>query len=154
MVRKAKPDSLEKQTVRTEARTKARTKGGVVHSSVARSLRKLGADIAVARRVRRISTTDLAERMGVTRGTLRRLENGDPGVSLNTLAMAMAALGTSGRLTDLMDQASDDIGLMTTRAALPERIASRRPAKTAGSPEDATGSPEAPTKASGTPVGW
>ncbi len=146
MLRHAKPEIPEKQT--------ARTKGSVVHSSVARSLRKLGADIAVARRVRRISTTDMAERMGVTRGTLRRLENGDPGVSLNTLAMALAALGTSGRLTDLMDQASDDIGFMTARGTLPERIASRGSAKTARSPEDAVGSPGTTVKGSDTPVGW
>lgn len=132
----------------------ARTKGNVVHSSVARSLRKLGADIAVARRLRRISTMDMAERMGVTRGTLRRLENGDPGVSLNTLAMALAALGTAQRLTDLMDQASDDIGLMTARAALPARISSRGPAKTAQSHQDRDGVDDITTKTTDAPEGW
>lgn len=148
MARKSIPDSKA-----------ARTKGSVVHPSVARSLRKLGADIAIARRVRRISTQDLAERMGVTRGTLRRLEHGEPGVSLNTLAMALVALGTPGRLEDLMDQASDDIGLMTTRSDLPERIASRSaakstrsPGKTATSPEEEATSPERPD--SDTPEGW
>lgn len=132
----------------------ARTKGNVVHSSVAGSLRKLGADIAVARRLRRISTMDMAERMGVSRGTLRRLENGDPGVSLNTLAMALAALGTSQRLTDLMDQASDDMGLMTARAALPARISSRSPAKTAQSHQDRGGSADITTKTTDAPEGW
>src|SRR5690606_9466839 len=114
----------------------------------------LGADIAVARRLRRISTMDMAERMGVTRGTLRRLENGDPGVSLNTLAMALAALGTSQRLTDLMDQASDDIGLMTARAALPARISSRGPAKTAQSHQDRDGVADITTKTTDAPEGW
>lgn len=129
----------------TDQRSAARTKGGVVHSAVARGLRKLGADIAVARRLRRISTQDFAERMGVSRGTLRRLEQGDPGVSLNTLAMALVALGTPERLADLMDQASDDIGLMTARERLPERIASHSPARSTRSPEDAPGgSPDIP----------
>jgi len=133
-----------------------------MHPSVARSLRKLGADIAVARCVRRISTTDFAERMGVTRGTLRRLENGDLGVSLNTLAMALAALGTPERLSDLMDQSTDDIGLMATRATLPGQIASRASAKPARPPEKDAESPkktpDTPGTKSGTPSdtpeGW
>jgi transcriptional regulator with XRE-family HTH domain len=148
------PKKGPKKSEKDVARTVPRTKGGVVHSNVARILRKLGADIAIARRVRQISTTDMAERMGVSRGTLRRLEKGDPGVSLNTLAMALSALGTSDRLTDLMDQAVDDIGLMTTRSALPKRITSRKSAKTPDPAHDETGSPDKKTDTHDIPEGW
>jgi len=104
----------------------ARTKGGVVHPSIARGLAGLGRDISRARRARRISTTDMAARMGVGRSTLHRLEQGDPGVSLNTLAMALSVLGLFDRLADLVDPAADDIGLMLAEKTLPKNVVSRR----------------------------
>lgn len=102
----------------------ARTKGGVVHPSIARGIARLGRDISRARRARRISTTDMAARMGVGRSTLHRLEHGDPGVSLNTLALSV--LGFFDRLADLVDPAADDIGLMLAEKTLPKNIVSRR----------------------------
>jgi transcriptional regulator with XRE-family HTH domain len=82
--------------------------------------------MALARRGRRISSEDLAERMGVSRGTLRRLEQGDPGIALNTLAMALSALGMLDRLTDLIAQSTDDIGLMIARENLGKRVGRAR----------------------------
>ena len=80
----------------------ARTKGNAVHPSIARGIARLGQDISRARRARRISTTDMAARMGVGRSTLHRLEQGDPGVSLNTLAMALSVLELFDRLAELV----------------------------------------------------
>lgn len=42
------------------------------------ALRKLGCDLALARRKRGISTSDMAARLFVGRNTLWRLERGDP----------------------------------------------------------------------------
>lgn len=47
-----------------------------------RALDKLGADIRDARRRRRIPTALMAERAGISRMTLNKIENGDPGVSM------------------------------------------------------------------------
>lgn len=110
----------------TNAEKVVRTKGGVVHPSIARGIARLGRDISRARRARRISTTDMAARMGVGRSTLHRLEQGDPGVSLNTLAMALSVLGLFGRLAELVDPAADDIGLMLAEKTLPRNVVSRR----------------------------
>ncbi|WP_422002726.1 helix-turn-helix domain-containing protein [Roseovarius mucosus] len=104
----------------------ARTKGSAVHPSIARGIARLGQDISRARRARRISTTDMAARMGVGRSTLHRLEQGDPGVSLNTLAMALSVLGLFDRLADLVDPASDELGLMLAEKTLPRNISRRR----------------------------
>ncbi|MCS0460778.1 helix-turn-helix transcriptional regulator [Rhizobium favelukesii] len=41
-------------------------------------MRKIGEDISVARRIRRIAADDFARRIGISRATLHRLENGDP----------------------------------------------------------------------------
>ena len=82
----------------------ARTKGSAVHPLIARGIARLGQDISRARRARGISTTDMAARMGVGRSTLHRLEQGDPGVSLNTLAMALSVLGLFDRLAELVEK--------------------------------------------------
>lgn len=99
-----------------------------MHPRVHRAMMKLGRDMALARRVRSLSTIDMAERMSVDRSTLRRLEKGDPGVSLNTLAMAMHALGLLDRLEGLVDRATDDVGLLAAGDAVPKRVVRSRPA--------------------------
>ena len=113
-------------TMSKERKSLARTKGSAVHPSVARGISKLGDDLGFARRARQISTTDMAARMGISRSTLHRLEAGDPGVSLNTLAMALSVLGLFDRLIDLVDPVSDNLGLSLNRKALPRRVARRQ----------------------------
>ena len=65
----------------------------------------------------------------MSEGTVRRLEKGDPGVSIQALAMALLAFGEIRRLHDLLDVASDDTGLVMDIEALPKRI--RRSSKSA-----------------------
>jgi transcriptional regulator with XRE-family HTH domain len=108
-------DMASNATIRT-------TKGSPVYPQVTRSLEKLGRDISLARRRRRIAAEDFAQQMGVSRMTLHRLENGDPGISLNTLTMALFVLGRINAVADLADPAKDDIGVMITRQEAPRRI--------------------------------
>ena len=57
---------------------------------VERAIRKLGNDIALARRRRRISQASLAERMEASVSTVRRMENGDVRVpSISSLVRCM-----------------------------------------------------------------
>jgi DNA-binding XRE family transcriptional regulator len=98
------------------------TKGSVVYPQVARTLEKLGRDISLARRRRRIAAEDFARQMGVSRATLHRLENGDPGISLNTLTMAMFVLGRVNAVSELADPTKDDVGMMLTRQEVPRRV--------------------------------
>lgn len=90
------------------------------------ALKRLGHDIRVARKKRRMSVADFCERLGVTDKTLAKLETGDGGVRLETLAMALMVLGEIHRLSEMLDPAKDDTGLVLDQARLPERIASRR----------------------------
>ena len=90
--------------------------------AVKKTLARLGRDISIARRKRRMSLSDLASRMRMSEGTVRRLEKGDPGVSIRALAMALLAFGEIRRLHDLLDVASDDTGLVMDIEALPKRI--------------------------------
>ncbi|MDB6175519.1 MAG: transcriptional regulator, family [Chthoniobacteraceae bacterium] len=56
--------------------------------AAAYALRKLGRDLAIARRKRNISTADMAARLFVSRDTLWRMERGDQTVAIGTLATA------------------------------------------------------------------
>ena len=70
---------------------------------------------------------DFAERMGVSQGTLVRLEKGDPGVAVGAVAMALLALGELRRLGDVLDVSRDDTGLMLDVDGLPQRIRKPKP---------------------------
>lgn len=90
--------------------------------SVQRALRALGRDIGIARRKRRLPMADFAVRMGVSQGTLIRLEKGEAGVSIGALAMALLALGELQRMEQVLDVSRDDTGLMLDVDSLPKRI--------------------------------
>ena len=95
------------------------------------ALVRLGRDIAVARRKRRISTADMASRLFVSRDTLWRLERGDPSVAIGTLATAVFVLQLHDRLATLAAPDRDALGLDLEMAALPQRIR-RRPSRDDG----------------------
>ena len=116
----------ETQEIRPGAAQLHRTKGGVVHPRALRVLKKLGADISLARRARRIPAQAFADRMGVARATLHKLEHGDPGVSMNTLVMALIVLDLEENLRDLVDATRDDVGLVLARRGVPERVVLER----------------------------
>lgn len=89
---------------------------------VRRALKKLGEDIADARKRRRISTATMAERAMVSRPTLLRLERGDANVSLGIVATVLFVLGMDDRLGDLADAIHDRVGLDLEAESLPKRI--------------------------------
>lgn len=88
----------------------------------AQALRKLGRDLALARRKRGISTADMASRLFVSRDTLWRLERGDPTVSTGTFVTAAFVLQLHNRLADLAAPESDDVALSLDEQRLPKRI--------------------------------
>lgn len=109
-----------------------------------RALKSLGDNLRTARLKRRISVKDFAERAGVSESTVMRLEKGDDGVSIGTLAMACLVLGEIDRISDLIDPGSDDTGLLLDRQSLPKRIDRRRePVPSASGPGPASASSDA-----------
>jgi transcriptional regulator with XRE-family HTH domain len=92
-----------------------------------RALRKLGRDLVLARRKRGISTSDMAERLFVSRDTLWRLERGDPTVALGTLVTATFILNLHDRLANLAAPASDELALSLDERRLPQRIHRTKP---------------------------
>src|ERR1700722_18342331 len=86
------------------------------------ALRKLGRDLALARRKRGISTADMAGRLFVSRNTLWRLERGDPTVALGTLGTAAFILQLHDRLANLAAPATDALALSLDERRVPQRI--------------------------------
>ncbi|MFV2063786.1 MAG: helix-turn-helix domain-containing protein [Chloroflexota bacterium] len=68
----------------------------------------MGDRLRTARLRRRMSLTEMAERVGVTRVTLRHLEDGDPTVSFGVLVRALGVLGLEGDIAAIA--ADDELG--------------------------------------------
>lgn len=93
---------------------------------VQRAIRKLGSDLSLARRRRHISQASLAERIGVSLSTIRRMEKGDPRVPIHFFARALHVFGELPALERLLDTAKDDIGLTLMDEQLPKRVRAKR----------------------------
>lgn len=91
-----------------------------------KALIKLGEDITVARKKRRISTVSMAERAFISRSTLYKVERGDPTVSMAVYATVLAILGLVEGLGNVADRRDDTLGLDITEEDLPKNIINRR----------------------------
>lgn len=81
----------------------------------------LGENIRTARLRRGESETLMAERVGVSRDTWRRLESGSPSVSLGLFVEAMCVLGFTQTLFELADPQTDTMGIAADAARRPQR---------------------------------
>lgn len=92
---------------------------------VERAIHKFGNDISLARRRRHISQVSLAERMGASLSTVRRMEKGDVRVPIHFFARALHVFGEIRALENLLDTPNDEIGLTLMDERLPKRVRSR-----------------------------
>jgi transcriptional regulator with XRE-family HTH domain len=87
-----------------------------------RALVRLGEEVSIARRRRRISVALMSERALISRNTLTRVEKGDPTVSMGAYATVLFILGMTDRLGQVADPALDKVGLSLEETRLPKRI--------------------------------
>ena len=87
-----------------------------------RALRKLGEDLKDARKRRRITTKLAAERAGISRTTLTKIERGDGGVSMGAYAKVLFILGLISHLADMADVRFDKLGQTLEAEHLPQRV--------------------------------
>lgn len=93
---------------------------------VERALRRVGQNVALARRRRQLSQESLAERIGASVNTVRRMEDGHPGTALQHLARALQVFGELDKFEKLMDTAEDSVGLTLMDEKLPKRVRTPR----------------------------
>lgn len=85
------------------------------------AVRVLGLQIAAARREQRRTSTEVAERAGITRVTLAQVERGEPGVAIGiyfevAMVLAVPLFGAdSSELADLAARSERDLALLPRR---------------------------------------
>ena len=102
----------------------SKSNGALIPSPVARALVKLGNDLSLARRRRRLTQASMAERIQTSVATLRRMEKGDPRIPIGVIAQAFFVLGELNKISGMLDTAADEIGLSLMNAQLPRRVRS------------------------------
>jgi transcriptional regulator with XRE-family HTH domain len=89
--------------------------------AVANGQRRMGEDLATWRRVRRLTAAQGADRAGISRSTVLRLENGE-GATMENLLRVARALGVLDQLVEAVDPYQTDVGRLRSEEALPERV--------------------------------
>jgi len=100
----------------------ATSKAPVVVSS---AMRRLGEDLATWRKLRGLTAAEVADRAGVTRQTVTRLESGHD-VGTGTLLRVARALGVMDSLASALDPYATDVGRLRAEEVLPQRVRSRK----------------------------
>jgi len=93
---------------------------------IRRALHDISDAIRGWRRLRGLTQTQLADRSGVSRDTITRLEGGDGGVSVETLLRVLRALGILDSMPEALDPHRSDIGRLRSDEQLPQRVRPRR----------------------------
>jgi len=98
---------------------------------VSRLLEELGARLKLARLRRKYSSETVAQRAGVTRRTLSKVEQGDPGVAFGIYARVMQVLRLEGDLAllavdDELGRKLQDAGI-TAKLRSPKRRSTAKP---------------------------
>jgi hypothetical protein len=75
----------------------------------------------------------LAERIGASVNTVRRMEEGSSGTALHHVARALQVFGELDKLDALLDTPNDTVGLALMDEALPQRVRARRRTPETGS---------------------
>lgn len=89
---------------------------------VAQAVRQLGTNVRVARKRRRMHQEELALKARINDKTLRRLEQGDGGVSVGNVLSVLWALGLLPTATGLAHPDADEHGKTLELARLPKRV--------------------------------
>jgi transcriptional regulator with XRE-family HTH domain len=95
-------------------------------ATVRRALRDLADDVVTWRKLRGLTQAQLADRAGVSRDTIVRLEGADGGVSSENLLRVLRALGVMDVLHPALDPYETDVGRLRSEERLPRRVRPRR----------------------------
>ncbi len=87
-------------------------------AAVERNLILLGEHIHIARKRRKQSLAQWAERIQTSIPTLRKMEGGDPSVSVATYATALWLIGRVQTLSEIASPASDEMALLQELKAI------------------------------------
>lgn len=87
------------------------------------ALGQTGKHISTWRRLHSLTQEQVAQRAGVSRGAVVRLENGHPGVSLDVFVRVLAVFKSLDSMLDGIDPFNTEFGRLRADLALRERVA-------------------------------
>jgi transcriptional regulator with XRE-family HTH domain len=102
---------------------------------VRRAERQVAEHIVAWRKLRGLTQTQLADRAGVARGTLQRIEAAEMGVSVENLLRVLRGLGLLENVPRALDPLASDVGRLRSAERLPRRVRPRRLILQQASPE-------------------
>lgn len=88
---------------------------------IQRPLDELGEHVRGWRMVLGLTAQQVSERAGISRDTLRKIENGDASVSFNAVAQVLRALGILDLVVGAVDPLASDIGRLRAGALTKRR---------------------------------
>lgn len=91
-------------------------------AAIRRASRQLAGDLRTWRKLRGLTQAQLADRAGISRSALSRLEQGGEGVSLESFMRVLRALGILDSVTKALDPYESDVGRMRAGEELPQRV--------------------------------
>lgn len=91
-------------------------------AKVALAAERIGDHIVTWRRLLGLTASTVAERAGISAPTLRKLEHGDPTVTLETYLNVLRALGRLDDAVTALDPYDTDLGRARADQLLPKRV--------------------------------
>jgi len=87
-----------------------------------RALREIAENVVVWRKLRGLTQAQAADRAGVSPNTLRRLEGGEGGITLENALRIFRALGVLDGIPHALDPYATDVGRLRSEERLPQRV--------------------------------
>ena len=95
-----------------------------VSHKVVTANKEIGEQLRTWRKLLRLTLVQVADRAGISRSTLQRIEKGDGGVSFQAVLSTARALGILDVIVNATDPYETEFGRARADQALPERIRS------------------------------
>ncbi|GID25546.1 helix-turn-helix domain-containing protein [Paractinoplanes brasiliensis] len=89
---------------------------------VSAAAKSIGEQFTAWRKLQGLTAEQVSERAGISRTTLRRVENGDTGVGVQALLSVARALGVLDAIVTATDPYETDLGRARADEALPKRV--------------------------------
>jgi transcriptional regulator with XRE-family HTH domain len=89
---------------------------------VGRALREVAENVVIWRKLRGLTQAQLADRAGMSPNTVRRLEGGDGGITLENVLRILRALGVLESVPRALDPYQTDVGRLRSEERLPQRV--------------------------------
>jgi len=93
-----------------------------ITKSVQEAFNETGESLKTWRILYELKATQVAERAGISLGTLHKIEKGDPTISTAAFLEVVRSLGLLDKLTESLDPLNSDLGRARVNENLPRRI--------------------------------